>query len=184
VAAPPRSLPQERQRRDVGRPESRFTDLRLRGRAGDACVNRRKASRVKRLSWLAALVATLLVGCKDPQGDTSPSFGLVRAGTDIVIKDVRTYAPGDAIAGTNDEYYVVTFNFTNAQGFALVPRIDHFVLEDQDRIRYLGADSGNANLVGISNYSGLLKVGDSHDYTVGFRVPQNTHALLIYDATF
>jgi len=130
------------------------------------------------------LLVTLLAGCKDPQGDTGASYGLVRAGTDVVVKDVRTYLPGDAIAGTNDEYYVVTFNFTNNQGFALVPRIDHFVLEDKDRIRYLGADSGNVNLVGISNYEGLLKVGDAHDYTVGFRVPQNTHALLYYDATF
>ena len=177
-------MPHERQRTDVGEPESRFTEMRLPTRAGDACVNRRKASRVKRFSALAVLAAALLAGCKDPQGNTSPSLGLVRAGTDVAIKDVRTYAPGDAIAGTNDEYYVVTFTFTNSLGFALVPRIDHFVLEDQDRRRYLGADSGNANLVGISNYSGLLKVGDSHDYTVGFRVPQNTHALLFYDATF
>ena len=147
-------------------------------------MDRRKASRVKRISLIATLVATLLVGCKDPQGNASPSLSLVRAGTDVVVKDVRTYLPGDAVAGSNDEYYVVTFNFTNNQGFALIPRIDHFVLEDQDRIRYLGADSGNTNLVGISNYSGLLKIGDSHDYTVGFRVPQNTHAQLFYDATF
>jgi hypothetical protein len=139
------------------------------------------------MTWLVALGALLLAGCKDtdPQGaSTSPQMNLVRAGTDIVIKDVRTYLPNDSVAGSNDEYYVVTFNFTNNQGFALVPRIDHFVLEDKDRIRYLGADSGSTALVGISNYSGLLKVGDSHDYTVGFRVPQSTLAILYYDATF
>jgi hypothetical protein len=39
-------------------------------------------------------------------------------------------------------------------------------------------------LVGISNYSGVLKVGDSHDYTVGFRVPSNTTGTLFYDNTF
>ncbi len=140
---------------------------------------------MKRSTLLVVFVSLLLAGCKEPPSDApSPTTNLVRPGQDIVVKDVRAYEPNDAIAGTNDEYYIVKFNFTNNLGFALVPRIDHFVLEDDDRRRYLGADSGNTNLVGISNYEGLLKVGDSHDYTVGFRVPQNTHALLFYDATF
>lgn len=139
---------------------------------------------MKRFAALAALAALLLAGCKEPQGDSNPANGLVRGGQDIVVKDVRTYTPSDSVAGSNDEYYIVTFTFTNQQGMALAPRIDHFVLEDQDRRRYLGAESGNATLVGISNYAGVLKVGDSHDYTVGFRVPQNTHAVLFYDASF
>jgi hypothetical protein len=109
---------------------------------------------------------------------------LVRAGTDIVVKNVRVLLPGDNAAYSNDNYYIVTFNFTNHLGFSLVPRVDHFVIEDEQKIRYLGADSGNISLSGISNYDGLLKVGDNHDYTVGFRVPQNTQGLLYYDATF
>ncbi len=127
-----------------------------------------------------------MAGCKDPPTGTSASAqtSLVRAGTDIVVKNVRALSPGDNTAYSNDEYYIVTFTFTNNLGFALAPHPDHFVIEDQQKQRYLGADSGNANLSGISNYDGILKVGESHDYTIGFRVPQNTQGILYYDATF
>jgi hypothetical protein len=156
-------------------------------------VHRRKASRVKRhrklfASILAVCVVALLGGCKEPDSSSGSSAGsaagFVHAGTDIVIKEVRTFVPSDAVAGSNDEYYVVTFTFTNNQGASLAPRIDHFVIQDLDNRRFLGADSGNVSLVGISNYSGVLKVGDSHDYTVGFRVPSNTTGTLFYDNTF
>jgi hypothetical protein len=58
------------------------------------------------------------------------------------------------------------------------------VLEDAKNVRYLGVDSGNANLAGIENYDGVLKVGENHDYTVGFRVPQSAQGILYYDASF
>lgn len=139
-----------------------------------------------RFSFLALLCAApFLAGCKEPQGtDVKPAAGFIRGGQDIVIKEMRTYATTDAIAYTNDQYYVVRFAFTNNLGFALKPRIDHFVIEDVGKVRYLGLDSGSAALVGISNYDGVLAKGDSHDYTVGFRVPLNTQGLLFYDATF
>lgn len=174
-------------------PESRFTPRRLPARAGDACVHRRKASRVNRYgrfraSLFAVCVLALLAGCKEPDSASGSSAGsaagFVHPGTDIAIKSVRTFVPSDAIAGSNDEYYVVTFTFTNNQGASLAPRIDHFVIQDLDNRRYFGADSGNVSLVGISNYAGVLKVGDSHDYTVGFRVPSNTSGTLFYDNTF
>jgi hypothetical protein len=144
------------------------------------------ADRVKRfLSLLAICIVPLLAGCKDPApAADSPASGFVHAGTDIVIKSVRTFSPSDQVAGTNDEYYVATFTFTNNQGMTLAPRIDHFVIQDLQNRRFLGADSGNVNLIGISNYTGTLKVGDSHDYTVGFRVPINTNGTLFYDNTF
>jgi hypothetical protein len=146
-----------------------------------------KPSRVNRsLSLLVLCFVPFLAGCKDPPTGASPSAqtSLVHAGTDIVVKNVRALSPGDNTAYSNDEYYIVTFTFTNNLGFALAPRPDHFVIEDQQKQRYLGADSGNANLSGISNYAGILKVGESHDYTIGFRVPQNTQGILYYDATF
>ncbi|GAC1301400.1 MAG: hypothetical protein NVSMB19_09470 [Vulcanimicrobiaceae bacterium] len=159
---------------------------RLRARAGDACANRRRRGVVKRFLSLALLcVATFLAGCKTPQGtDVQPSSGLIRAGQDIVIKELRTYATSDAVAFSNDQYYVARFTFTNNLGFALKPRIDHFVIEDLRKVRYLGVDSGSAALVGISNYDGVLQRGEAHDYTVGFRVPLNAQGLLFYDATF
>ncbi len=138
-------------------------------------------------SALLALVVSVfaLAGCKDPDGAAaSPATGLVRPAPDIAIKSVRTFSPSDAVAGSNDEYYVVAFTFTNDEGMSLAPRIDHFVIQDIQNARYFGVDSGNVALVGISNYGGVLKVGDSHDYTVGFRVPHDTTGTLFYDNTF
>jgi hypothetical protein len=130
-------------------------------------------------------VALALAGCKDPGGaGADPAQGLVTPASDIVVKSVRTFAPSDAVAGSNDEYYIIVFTFTNDQGQALAPRIDHFVLQDSQNRRFFGVESGNVSLVGISNYDGVLKDGDSHDYTVGFRVPQNTTGKLFYDNTF
>ncbi|MDQ2857195.1 MAG: hypothetical protein M3R53_00915 [Candidatus Eremiobacteraeota bacterium] len=137
-----------------------------------------------RLTFLASLGAAALAGCKEPPAGASAAAGLVTPGQAIAIASVRTYATSDAVAGSTDEYYIVAFTFTNTLGSAFAPRIDHFVLEDDQKRRFLGADSGNANLVGLSNYAGPLKAGDAHEYTVGFRVPQNTHAKLFYDATF
>jgi len=141
---------------------------------------------VKRFPFLALLcVATLLAGCKEPQGsEVKTASGFIRSGQDIVIKDMRAYPTSDAVAYTNDQYYVVRFGFTNNLGLALKPKIDHFVIEDLGKVRYLGVDSGSTALVGISNYDGILQKGDSHDYTVGFRVPLNTQGQLFYDATF
>ncbi len=134
---------------------------------------------------LALCFAAALAGCKEPAPD-SPGLAstLIRPGSDIVVKTVRTFATADNVAYSSDEYYVVTLNFTNRLGYALAPRIDHFVLEDAKNVRYLGVDSGNANLAGIENYDGVLKVGENHDYTVGFRVPQNAQGILYYDASF
>jgi len=170
---------------DAGFLESRFTtNSRLRSRAGDACASRRKASGVIRLTFLGSLGVAALTGCKEPAAGASPAVGLVTAGQAIAVASVRTYPTSDAVAGSSDEYYIVTFTFTNTLGSAFAPRIDHFILEDDQKRRFLGADSGNANLVGLRNDAGMLKAGDAHEYTVGFRVPQNTRAKLFYDATF
>jgi hypothetical protein len=145
-----------------------------------------KAPGVKRFVTCVALAMCFAItGCKDPTGATpATTSSFVRAATDIVIKNVRTVATNDSVAGANSqEYYVVTFTYTNDLGYALVPSIKHFTLEDVDRIRYLGEDSGSTALVGIENDSPLLKPGDSHEYTVGFRVPENTYATLQYDPT-
>ncbi len=138
------------------------------------------------VSLVALGILPVLAACKDPSAASGSSIdaALVRPGTDIVVKDVRAFAPGDNVAYSNDEYYIVHFIFTNHVGYALAPRPDHFVIEDRMQVRYLGADSGNVNLSGISNYDGVLKVGESHEYTIGFRVPQNTQGILYYDATF
>jgi hypothetical protein len=138
------------------------------------------------LTYLAVFAVAVLGGCKDPNaaGTTGSAAGFVHAAPDVVVKDVRTYVPGDSVAGSNDEYYVVSFTFTNDQGQSLAPRVNHFVLQDLQNRRYFGVDSGNVTLIGISNYTGVLKEGESHDYTVGFRVPQGTTGTLFYDSSF
>jgi len=141
---------------------------------------------VKRFVTLVAFSACVaFAGCKDPNSaPAAPPSSFVRPATDIVIKNVRMVARNDSVAGGNSQdYYIITFTYTNDLGYALVPAIKHFTLEDVDRIRYLGEDSGSTALVGIENYADSLKPGDSHDYTVGFRVPQNTYATLQYDPT-
>ncbi len=139
---------------------------------------------MKRIAAFGFLFALPLAGCKEPASPNAPVAGFIRPSTDVAIKTVRMSAAGDAQALTDDEYYVVTFTFTNDLGYPLVPRIGRFVVEDSDRRRFLGADSGSPALVGINNPSVLLKQGESHDYTVGFRVPHNTTGTLYYDATF
>jgi hypothetical protein len=134
-------------------------------------------------SLLVALSALALTECNEPPG-ADPVAGFVRAGTDIAVKSVRTAVPLDALAGTTDVYYIVTFSFTNNQGRALAPRIDRFVLEDEQRRHFNGADSGSATLVGINNDEGILEVGESHDYTAGFRVPAGTRGVLFYDNSY
>lgn len=141
---------------------------------------------MKRISLLASLGAVaVLGGCKEPQpAEAKAAAGFIRGGEDIAIKETRIYPTSDAVAGTSDQYYVIRFGFTNDLGIALRPKIDHFVIEDLAKVRYLGVDSGATALVGISNYDGVLQKGDAHEYTVGFRVPINTQGQLFYDATF
>jgi len=138
---------------------------------------------IRIVSFLSVLFVLALGGCKEPPGQ-SGDLSLLRAGSDVVIKGIQTYQPQDAVAGSNDVWYVVTFTFTNNQGMTLAPRINHFVVQDDQNRRYLGTDSGSAALVGISNYDGVLKVGEAHDYTVGFRVPQDFRGVLFYDNSF
>ena len=159
---------------------------RLPAGAGDACVDRRRARGVKRLlSVLLCCVTLALASCKDPDSDSKdPALAFVQAGTDVVVHEVRIYTPQDAVAGTHDEYYIVKFTFTNGEASPLAPRLDHFVLQDESNTRYFGAESGSPTLIGISNYPGVLKVGDAHDYTLGFRVPTNTKGTLFYDDSF
>jgi hypothetical protein len=163
----------------------------LRTRAGDACVRHAKALGVKRFVAALGLVSCLaMAGCKDPSQTNTPTANgqsvntLVRPASDVVIKSVKEYSANSAIAGNNGyEYYVVKFTYTNDLGYAFTPLIHHFVLEDVDNRKFQGQDSGDTALVGITNYFDVLKPGDSHDYTVGFLVPQNTYGTLLYDPT-
>ena len=100
-----------------------------------------KAERVKHSLFLMAMVSvTAFAGCKDP-GPANGSSSFVRSSSDVVVKSVRIVgAPENSVQGNT--IYIVNFTFTNHQGIDLVPKIAHFVFEDQDKVRHGGIDSG------------------------------------------
>ena len=141
---------------------------------------------MKRLTFVALGAAAALAGCKEPNGPAvDPAVGGIRAGTDIVIHGLRERSANDDMTtSSTDIYYIVDFQFTNDLGYALAPRIDHFVISDRQQRRYIGLDTGSSALVGISNYEGILQRDEKHDYTVGFRVPLDTQGQLVYDPSY
>jgi hypothetical protein len=99
-----------------------------------------------------------------------------------VVKSVRVYAATqNSVQG--DTLYVVTFTFTNNQGRELSPLLNHFIFEDEQKVRHAGLEGGSYLLAGINNDFSLMKKGDSRDFTVGFSVYQSTTGTLFYDAT-
>lgn len=125
--------------------------------------------------------AIFLAGCKDvPSGQSQQ--GLVTAGQDIVIKSIRLYSsPEDA--PETDEIYVIDFTFTNHLGRDFTPAFNHFILEDENKTRHSGSESGSSVLVGLSNSEDALKDGTTREYVLGFRVPPSTTGTLFYDPT-
>jgi hypothetical protein len=131
---------------------------------------------------MAIASITLFAGCKDP-GPASGANNFVRSSDDIVVKSVRIVgAPENSVqAGT---IYIVNFTYTNHLNIDLVPKISHFVFEDQDKVRHAGVDSGSTALAGaFSNSIEVLKKNESRDYTVGFFVSANASGLIFYDPT-
>jgi hypothetical protein len=134
------------------------------------------------LFFIAMVSVAAFAGCKDP-GPANGSSAFVRSGSDIVVKSVRIVgAPENSVQGNT--IYIVNFTFTNHQGIDLVPKIAHFVFEDQDKIRHGGIDSGSTALAGaFSNSIEVLKKNESRDYTVGCLVYSNAIGLIFYDPT-
>ena len=131
------------------------------------------------LSIVAACALLVVAGCKEPQPG-QPQTGLVTAGTDVVIQSFRAVQAPENNADAF-QIYIVKLTYTNNSNQPFVPLINHFVLEDAQKIRHTGTDTGSTALVGISNYSGALKPGESHDYTIGFPVSPNTSGIVFYD---
>jgi hypothetical protein len=133
-------------------------------------------------------LAVLLAGCKDPEAqggsgtfkDTSNEF--VRAGNDVIVKKLKIY-PATSNSVQGDAIYLVTFNFTNTIADPLQPRLEHFVLEDESKVRHTALDGGSPILAGINNDYSPMKKGEARDFTVGFNVYQSTTGALYYDPT-
>ena len=123
---------------------------------------------------------TLLSACKQPNSDAQQ--GIVTAGQDVVIKSVRLFSATENNPEAG-QIYIVDFTFTNHLGIDFVPLFNHFILEDENKTRHSGMESGSAVLVGLSNSEAVLKEGDTREYTLGFRVPISTTGTLFYDPT-
>jgi hypothetical protein len=136
---------------------------------------------VNRLAFGLLFAAATLAGCKEPApGGEASQF--VRSGQDVVVHSVRIYSsPENSVQG--DTVYVVNFTYTNTQTIAFAPKIQYFIFEDQDKVRHTGLDGGSVVTAGLPYYQGVLKQGESHDYTVGFRCYQNASGILYYDPT-
>ncbi len=137
-----------------------------------------------RSAALSFAAVVFLSGCKAPEKPGDAIVPLVEGGTGVAIENVRDVPAANANARSTDDFYIVTFTWTNTLGFALVPKISHFVFVDPAAKRFLGADSGDAALVGIRNSGDEVAQGGSHAYTVGFRVPRATTGRLFYDDSF
>jgi hypothetical protein len=135
---------------------------------------------VNRTAALAVLGALLLAGCKEPkQGPAST----IQGSTNVELHTVKffTAASGNTSSGLRESYYVVcALTFTNTYGFDVAPEPKNFVLTDPIGNQYIGVDTGSSQLVGISNYRGLVKKDEKQDYTIAFHVPANVAGAIFY----
>ncbi len=140
----------------------------------------------KRLQVMRALVAALiaacvLVGCKEPSPEADAAQ--VQGSTNVVIHGFK-FVPTQSAnmsSGTNDQFYVICkLTFTDTLGFDVAPQPKNFEFQDPLGNVFVGVDSGDAALIGISNYEGIVKEGQRQDYTVAFRVPPNTSGIVFY----
>ena len=144
-------------------------------------VLRRAGARVLILAFCSL---TLLAGCKDQPAPANGPNALVQPVSDIVVKSVRILgAPENSVQG--DTLYVVTFTFTNDVGRDFIPQLNHFTLEDANKVRHTGIDSGSTALAGLfHNSDEVLKKDQSRDYTAAFLVYQGTVGTLYYALDF
>jgi hypothetical protein len=124
----------------------------------------------------AALI--VLGGCKEPAGTNAQVF--VSGSQDVVINSCDQFNDSN---DANSMYYVCKFVWTNSGGPDMVPEMDKFIFVDRDQNRYPGIESGASSLIGISNYKGVVKKGESHQYTLGFHVQLNAVGSIYYDQT-
>jgi hypothetical protein len=138
---------------------------------------------VKRAVVAAFIAACVLTGCKEPGPDAEAAAAQIQGSTNIVIHGYKLVPTQSAnmSSGTNDQFYVICkLTFTDTLGFDVAPQPKNFQLQDPLGNVFYGVDSGDAALIGISNYEGIVKEGQRQDYTVAFRVPPNTSGTVFY----
>jgi len=130
------------------------------------------AAMFKRVA-LALSLAVLLVGCKQ----TTPGPAAFVGQGNTAVNDTQIVSSSDSnptLAGTSINYIIMKITFTNDYNVDMTPQINKFILTDTSGKRYTATDQGSSALTGISNYAGILKKGDKHDYTIAFRGQNGT----------
>ncbi len=135
-----------------------------------------------RRAIVAVLVAAcILAGCKEP--DSEGSAAQIQGSTNVEMHGFK-YVPtqsGNTSSGTADQFYVICkLTFTNTLGYDTSPQPKNFILQDPIGNEFVGVDSGDSALIGISNYGGIVKKDQKQDYTVAFRIPPNTTGAIFY----
>ena len=135
---------------------------------------------MKRQTALTLLACMALIGCKQPTAQASTP---VSGSSNVVVRSTKVY---DAHVGATDigqGYYIVCqLTFTNDLGHDVAPEPKNFVFYDAYGQPYPGVDSGSSVLIGVSNYTGIVKKDAKQDYTVAFRVPSVTSGSVFYAA--
>jgi hypothetical protein len=150
------------------------------GEPGDLETRVQNRRTVRWMIVPALVAACVLAGCKEPAPTTSTEI----AGSTNVEMHSYKYVPtqsSNTSSGTNDQFYVICkLTFTNTLGYDTAPLPKNFTLQDSLGNQFTGVDSGDAALIGISNYAGVVKKDEKQDYTVAFRIPPNTSGQVFY----
>ena len=127
-----------------------------------------------------AVIALALCGCQEVKPGPS---AIVSGSSNVQIisaQMVSTNDAGNSVGGQATWYLIAKIQFTNNLNYEFAPIIANFTLQDPQANRYQAFDSGSTALVGISNYEGVLKKDEKHEYTVAFRVSQGTTGFIYY----
>jgi hypothetical protein len=137
---------------------------------------------VRRAIVAVLVTACILAGCKEPDSEGA-AVPQIQGSTNVEMHGFK-YVPtqsSNMSSGTNDQFYVICkLTFTNTLGYDTSPQPKNFILQDPIGNEFVGVDSGDAALIGISNYGGLVKKDQKQDYTVAFRIPPNTTGAIFY----
>ncbi len=126
-------------------------------------------------------LALALAGCKDYK-DT-PVTNQVEGSRFIKVDEahlISTSEPSVTLGGTTTTYLIVRVTFTNDTNNDLSPAVQQMIYVEPDGTLLHGNDEGSSVFIGTSNYKGIVKKGEKHDYTVGFRLTGPTQGGYIY----
>jgi len=122
----------------------------------------------------------LLAGCKEPNPNAQAP---ITGSTNIVVHSSRIYQTNPGATDIGPGYYIVCqITFTNDTGHDVVPQPKNFVFYDASGQPHVGVDTGASELIGISNYKGVVQRDAKQDYTIGFRVSTVSSGAVYYAA--